>query len=394
MGRARLRRLWVVSFALVAAGPAAGLVAGQSAAAAPSAAQSGAAVCIGHHPNSSPQYPIWYTGACTGHDEPELDPVSSLAGSAQDLTWTAILPKDGTVPVSAVGPTFWWGGTVTDPNPQSLFGQAFLELQFYPDAIVNNCSSAGGFNVTYAPDKFSVCSPVWQVGTKSFAETAAFNAELYDGATNDPLVMNAGDTIQIHFFVASPDEGWNVQVTDLTTGHSGTIVLNSKYGPMLPAFSAQKIGNALGWGLVDDTPNSFVWEIGHTSDFATPGGQYCVPGQTICDSYDISHWLGFTPLRITSVSFANGSTPSEWAVTSDLGGSAEVNQDCPSYGGPFCSYPWYAFNGTSSAFTYGGDYPGTKFDYGQGSQFATTMQCGGPFGPDSTYCDTVLRPSP
>jgi hypothetical protein len=38
---------------------------------------------------------------CSGHDEPELDPVSSLAGSAQDLTWTAVLPSDGAVPVSA-----------------------------------------------------------------------------------------------------------------------------------------------------------------------------------------------------------------------------------------------------------------------------------------------------
>jgi len=37
--------------------------------------------------------------------------------------------------------------------------------QFYPDAIVNTCSSDGGFNVTYAPNKFSVCSPAWQVTT-------------------------------------------------------------------------------------------------------------------------------------------------------------------------------------------------------------------------------------
>ena len=80
------------------------------AAAAPTASsqdQSGG-VCIGHHPNPA----AWYTGACSGHDEPELDPVSSLPGSAQDLTWTAVLPADGTVPVSAVGPTFWWGGAV------------------------------------------------------------------------------------------------------------------------------------------------------------------------------------------------------------------------------------------------------------------------------------------
>ena len=101
-----------------------------------SSAQSGAGDCIAHHPSTS----VWYTAGCSGHDEPELDPVSSAPGSAQDLTWTAILPADETVPVSAVGPTFWWGGTVTDPNPQALFGQAFLELQFYPDAIVNNCS--------------------------------------------------------------------------------------------------------------------------------------------------------------------------------------------------------------------------------------------------------------
>ena len=133
--------------------------------------------------------------------------------------------------------------------------------------------------MTYAPDKFSVCTPVWQVGAKNFAETAAFNAELYDGPSSRPLVMNAGDTIRIHFFVASAAEGWHVQITDLTTGHSGTVVLNSKYGPLLPAFSQQKIGNALGWGLVNDTPNSFVWEIGHTSPFTSPPPSTAYPGR-------------------------------------------------------------------------------------------------------------------
>jgi len=44
-------------------------------------------------------------------------------------------------------------------------------------------------------------------------------------------------------------------------------------------------------------------------------------------------------------------------VVSDFGGTAEVNQYCPRYGGPYCTYPWYAFNGTSAAFTYGADYP-------------------------------------
>ena len=111
-----------------AAAASAGTEAARTGTASASQGQSGG-VCIGRHPNPSA---VWYTGACSGHDEPELDPVSSLPGSAQDLTWTAILPKDGTVPVSAVGPTFWWGGAVSDPNPHALFGQAFLELQFYP----------------------------------------------------------------------------------------------------------------------------------------------------------------------------------------------------------------------------------------------------------------------
>ncbi|HEX9032088.1 MAG TPA: hypothetical protein VF834_09610 [Streptosporangiaceae bacterium] len=395
MASNRFRSL-LITTALALGGSGLAVAAVQPAAAAGAGIRSGSGDCIAHHPNASAQYPIWYTSGCSGHDEPELDPVSSLPGSAQDLTWTVVLPSDGTVPVSSVGPTFWWGGTVTDPNPHALFGQAFLEVQFYPDSIVNNCSASGGFNVTYAPDKFSVCSPVWQVSSTSNSENAAFNAELYNGSSKNPLVMNAGDTIKIHFYEGAPGPGWNISVRDVTTGQSGTITLNSGYGPMLPAFSTQQIGNALGWGLVNDTPNSFVWEIGHTSPFTTPASQFCLPGDTSCDSYDVAHWLGFSPLKIVSVTFADGSAPKNWAVVSDFGGTAEVNQHCGSYGGPFCIYPWFAANGNggNATITYGGDYPGTSSDYGQAAQFATTMQCGGPFGPDSTYCDTVLKPSP
>jgi hypothetical protein len=373
-----------------------------AAAAAPVSAgvRSGGGDCIAHLPSVFGEYQAKYTGSCSGHDEPELDPVSSLAGSARDLTWTVVLPTDGAVPVSSVGPTFWWGGTVTDPNKDALFGQAFLEVQFYPDSIVSNCEPDGGFSVTNAPNKFSVCTPTWQLSPQ-FHESAAFNAELFRASTSQPLVMNAGDTVKIHFYVGAPGPGWNINVTDVTTGQSGTVTLNSKYGPMLPAFSKQQIGNALGWGLVDDTPNSFVWEIGHTSPFTHPAAQFCVPGQTFCDSFDQAHWLGFKPLQIKSVTFADGSTAKEWAAVSDTGGKAEVlgksfvgPTDCSSYGGPFCIYPWFTFNGTDNAFSYGANYPGTQFQYGQADQFQQTLNCGGPFGPNSTYCDTVLKPTP
>src|SRR4026207_992746 len=82
-----------------------------------------------------------YTPGCTGHDEPELDPVSSASRSAQNITWRVRLPADGAFPVSSVGPTFWFGGTVKDTNPHKIGQEGFLELQFYPDSITQHCLS-------------------------------------------------------------------------------------------------------------------------------------------------------------------------------------------------------------------------------------------------------------
>jgi hypothetical protein len=308
------------------------------------AAASSQAECIGHHP----QPDIWYTHSCTGHDEPELDPLSNAPGSAQDLTWTFVLPTDRAVPVDAVGPMFWIGGIVTDPN--SRFGQAFLELQFYPNGITEGCSAGGGFNVVVAPGDYTACSPVWEVSKKGGSEAAAFNAMLTDSQTGGPLVMHAGDTITDHQFITAARNGMHITVTDQTTGHSGTIVLNSKAdGPLMPAFSVQKTGNALGWGLVHDAPNSFVWEIGHTGNYTTPAGKLCDPGSATkppCYSYSVPTWLQFSPIQIKGVTFGPNNTPAKrWATVSDLGGAAEVQAACGSFGGPFCTYPFYAFNG-------------------------------------------------
>ncbi len=350
--------------------------------------------CIAHHPNYiESKLEVQYSAGCSGHDEPELDPVSTAAGSARDLTWTAVLPTDGSFIVSATGPTFWFGGTVTDPK--SLFGQAFLELQFYPDSIVNGCQPDGGFTVHFAANTYSACSPVWKLTTTGkpgvFHETAAFNAMLTDGTGPDnPLLMHAGDTITVHFYTTPEADGFHVTVSDLTTGGSGTIVLNSPQdGPLMPAFDTQAIGNALGWGLVNDTPNSFVWEIGHTSPYATPPSQFCVPGQVGCQSYNAAAWAGTLPIQIKGVTFGDGSSAKQWAAVSDFGGEAEVNQYCSTYGGPFCIYPWYTLG--TSGYHYGVDFPDNKKDFGQALQFKQTTQCGGPFGPNTTYCDTVLH---
>jgi hypothetical protein len=354
--------------------------------------------CIGHRPAYIEDvFEVQYDAGCSGHDEPELDPISSLPGSAQDLTWRFVLPTDGSVPVSAVGPTFWFGGAVTDPSPKDIFGQGFLEVQFYPDSLVRNCTPNGGFVVDHAPNTYTVCTPVWSIratGQKPvYHEPAEFNAMLTTGAKHAPLVMHAGETIRLHFHLGAPGEGWHIDVLDETTGESGTVVLTSPYGPILPVFSTQTIGNSLNWSGVYDTPNSFVWEIGHTSPFTSPASQFCVPGQTICDSYNEASWLGFSPLKILSATFTSSDTPAEgWAVVSDYGGDAEVKQYCGSVGGPFCVYPWFTL-GTDGTLRYGADYPGTADDFGKGSQFATITDCDSPFfGPDTLYCDNQIIP--
>jgi len=63
--------------------------------------------CIAHRPQYIDNaFEVTYDAGCSGHDEPELDPVSSLAGSARELTWTVVLPTDGSFGVTATGPTF------------------------------------------------------------------------------------------------------------------------------------------------------------------------------------------------------------------------------------------------------------------------------------------------
>ena len=361
----------------------------------------GGSGCLAHHPNYiEDTFEVEYTTGCTGHDEPELDPVSTAPGSAKNLTWTVVLPSNASRNVDATGPTFWFGGTVDDPN--SLFGQAFYELQFYPNGVTTNCTPNGGFVLKHVQGAYTACSPVWTIVATGkpgiFHEPAAFNAMLQaDGSPGAPLVMHAGDTVKVHAHVTAAQDGFHLTVTDVTHPGSGTIVLNSKKdGPLMPSFDTQAIGNALGWGLVNDTANSFVWEIGHTSPFTSPGSAFCIPGQTICDSFDAPAWAGTLPIQIKSVTFGDGSTAKKFAAVSDTGGKAEIFGNsfvgptpCPGYGGPFCIYPWYSLG--TSGFHYGVDYPDNLNDFHQADQFAQELHCGGPFGPNSTYCDTVLK---
>jgi hypothetical protein len=112
-----------------------------------------------------------------------------------------------------------------------------------------------------------------------------------------------------------------------------------------------------------------------------------------CYSYDTPTWLKFAPLQIKGVRFGDGSIAQSWSAVSDYGGEAEVNQYCgaANYATPFCSYPWYAYNQTDKAFTYGADYPGTSNDFNQALQFQQDLNCASPADGSPQYCSTVLH---
>jgi hypothetical protein len=303
--------------------------------------------------------------------------------------------------VSSVGPTFWFGGTVKDTNPQKIGGQGFLELQFYPDSLTTQCTSGGGFRVRHEADVYTACSPVWTIMKQHghIIEPAAFNGMLRDAAGTGPFVMHARDIVEVHIWAPSPDKAYREQVRDETSGQtSSVLVLNSPGdGALTPEFSKQEIGNALDWGGVWDTPMAFVYEIGHSNLYGDNPGKFCKPGQRICGSFNNANWAGQRPIRILGATFGDGSHPRNWAVVSDTGGKAEVlghsfvgPTTCKTYGGPYCIYPWYSWDG--SAINYGVNYPNTVKKLGQANQFQQRASCPGDgVFPGNTYCDEIVR---
>jgi hypothetical protein len=343
----------------------------------------------------------YYKPGCTGHDEPELDPVSSAAHSALDITWHIQLPANGSIAVPTVGPTFWFGGTVSDMNPTKLGAQGFLELQFYPDSRVTSCTPDGDFNVNHEIGTYTACSPVWTLEQKGndITEPAAFNGMLTNAAKTSAFVMHAKDLVDVHIWSPSMHDAYREQVTDLTTHETSSVLvlISPTDGPLRPAFDTQEIGHALDWGIVWDTPMAFVYEIGHTDIYGPLEGAFCLPGSDSCGSFNEANWAGFQPLRIFGATFGDGSQPQHWATVSDTGGKAEIlgksfvgETPCKGYGGPFCIYPWFSWDG--QAFNYGVHYPNTVDDLGGVNQFAQETHCP-PDGlfPGDTYCDTIVR---
>ncbi len=307
-----------------------------------------------------------------------------------------MLPTNGaSIPVDSVGPTFWIGGAVNDPN--SLLGQAFLELQFYPNSLVNNCASGGGYNVSFDPGVYTVCSPVWEVSPHGNSESAAFNAMLTDSAGGGPLVMHQGDTITDHQYVTPAADGMHITVTDVTTGHAGTIVLEqqgrrpadaglqraearqlARLGPR--ARRAERAG-------LGDRPHGELHEARRPVLLAGQRHEAAVLFVRRAD------------LAAVPAAADQGRHLRRRQQREELGRGQRLRRQGGGQPGlrrrelrhTLLAPTLVRLQQAAKAFTYGGDYPGTTQDFGQADQFQQTTQCGGPFGANSTYCATVLK---
>ena len=393
----RLVCLVGVAACAVAAG---GAVLGSSARAASGAGQS---LCIAHHP----QEYVWYTQSCTGHDEPEIDPLSTAPGSAQDLTWTVVLPTDeaGTAAgqvgqVDSVGPTFWIGGAVTDPN--SLDNQAFLELQFYPNSITTNCTAGGGYNVTYSANTYTACSPVWEVSQDRPSESAAFNAMLtrrkdrraagHARGRHDhrPPVRDGGEGRHAHHRHGhdhgplghdrpEQQDRWAADAR-LQRPEAGQ---RARLGTGERRAERARLGDRPHRQLHDSRRQVLHTGQRHQAALLLLQRPDLAPVQAAADQG--------RHLRRRQQRELVGDRLGHGGKAEVLGNSFVGPTSCSGYGGPFCTYPWYAWNGKLKAFTYGGDYPGTTKDFGQADQFQQTENCASPADGSPQYCATILR---
>lgn len=376
-----------------------------------------------------------YGKGCYGHDEPAIDPISNVPGSGQDVTWTLRLPSSSAQrSLLDMGPTFWIGATLNDPS--SLASRVFSELQFYPDSQltpqsgtdINTACTPLGFDVNPDPGTWSICDFSWGLygnASTGFIEVPAY-VSVVDQTSNpgQALFLHSGDRIRVHIFNSGDANNDAEQViTDLTTGQSGSLIMDSNAttgagsganpgvgdGPLTLPYSTNTTDNAMPWGVVDGTPFAFSWEIGHSNIFTHGNQPECVPGQWDCFSYDTTSdgWGAIDPLQIKAVTFDVGRhhdiAPQSWATNDSQGGAGEDVQWCGDYNDPgtnMCTFPWYTYNPRVNAILIGTTYAGTpaRFTYGEApAEYTTTAACNGPLTQQFGFlyfCDTTLSPTP
>ena len=301
--------------------------------------------------------------------------------------------------------TFWFGGAVYDP--QSLDGQAYLELQFYPapptytgpGSGVEDCLSNGGFSPSWTngTNDWFVCAPVWEINATG-AEMNAANAAPLDeyGSNGAILVMHSGDSLFVNYSATGPTAPWALNVRDMTLGENGTIYLeNTSRTPagLGPYYATAASGNILSWGASGPGAIAFAYEIGHALNPAIPETNTtyagCSPGDGYCDSYWPGRWAQSGQMELSLPRLGPdgaGGFPSRAYFSSSEGGEAIVNASkcgAPSFSSTTnCLYPYYIYRSSDYSFTFGtSNVTNTTHNYGSVYQFPSTVDSGGAYTP-------------
>ncbi|MDA4119170.1 MAG: hypothetical protein OK436_01135 [Thaumarchaeota archaeon] len=335
---------------------------------------------------------VHYTPPCYGHDEPTISFISSAPNSGSNDKFQIVLPSSSSsFPQGNYYSAMWFGGVVYDNK--SLDNQAFLELQFYPASPTatgpnsgsQDCSKRGSFS--YLPGSTSsnqwfACAIAWAVNPSSSAEYAAIGLPVdAHGGADSILVMNSDDIIQVAMSgqAKSTSLGLQITVSDNTIGSYSVVTLQNSTVVLSPFYSTAASGNVLQWGAAQPGQVSFAYEIGHTLGTSSCGGQGS-PGDGRCWSYWPGRWAdsGQNQLFVPEMGDLAGTFPTGLAFSSSQGGDAEINSSVchsPSSSNTTnCEYPYYMFQASRGAFTFGTtDVPGATSDFGGANQFPTSQ---------------------
>ena len=274
-------------------------------------------------------------GHYIGHDEPDMAFNSSAPGSGNNVNWTFKLGRDPkAAPTVAhpghdvsdwfeLSPAPWVSMALCDPGsfPQTACtpesdsnaptcngpncvsglggGSAFMEMQFYPPGqapFVDNISCDGTHWCAAMNIDSLECIAAFAACNNNCIEPVNFGFIQRNGVPTGPpspqdtnvstetpnsqtLMMNSGDTVNIHMFNASAPGGgaaFEVVINDLTTHQSGFMQASAVNGFMStseadcsgtpfnfqPEFNTAKIGNINSWGA-DQVNISTQFETGH-----------------------------------------------------------------------------------------------------------------------------------
>jgi hypothetical protein len=305
-------------------------------------------------------YPTRFSdnGHYVGHDEPSIRFLSSIAGSADNITWNETLPTDPSAlptvatPGSDVTHWFelsaapWFGMSLCDTRsyPQAACkpesdknapknpptynvnggGSAFLELQFYPPGMAPLVDSESCDNSHWcaAMAIFSLeCTLGFHSCNNNCIEPFNFALIQTDGTPTGPpgpqtadlatftpnahtLLMNPGDSLTVHIFDAALPGGGHAlegMISDLTTDQSGFMQASAANG-----FLDTNKGNCNGFPFNFEPEYSRALLGNITSWAALQGG--------ILSQFEIGH---FTPCISLSGSgsFTIGSFTDPFATT-------------------------------------------------------------------------------